>query len=448
MSTGGVENLKFLELASGNALLGQLSRHALDHLLSCGSLVAIGAGEHLIRQGAPSDAAYLLVGGEVEVVIENSYGSVHLTRLSAGEVFGEVGVFTGLPRNASIVARGPVQALRFARDDILTAGNDSPVFLRSIMSTLGRQISTYYRALAFFAGALTAIEQRSFDFGILNDLMFPIPELISFSQTFRRFAEQIILRQAHNKDMDSAAAIQRAFLPDPLGDAHASNLDIYAEMRPAKEVGGDLYDFFFVEESKLVITIGDVVGKGIPAALFMAVTQAAVRLALRQGGDLYKQIKAANNLLVSYNKETLFVTLFCGVVDLSTGSLTYCNCGHNPPLFIRSGQDRLDHLKLSGMPLALDSDFDYSSHEICLASGDCLVLFTDGITEATNAQDELFGEARLEQAVRNRRELRSIDLVKHIINAATEFTADAPQSDDMTCLALVYRGPPTQVPRS
>jgi phosphoserine phosphatase RsbU/P len=442
MSTDGVENLKFFELASSNALLGQLSRHALDNLLSCGSLVVIGADEHLIRQGAPSDAAYLVVDGEVEVVIDNSYGSVHLTRISAGNVFGEVGVFTGLPRNASIVARGPARALRFAREDILMAGNDSPVFLRSIMSTLGRQISTYYRALAFFASALTAIEQRNFDLGILNDLMFPMPELINFSQTFRRFAEQIILRQAHNKDMDSAAAIQRAFLPDPLEGGHASNLDIYAEMRPAKEVGGDLYDFFFVEGGKLAITIGDVVGKGIPAALFMAVTQSAIRLALRQDGDLCKQIKAANELLVAYNKETLFVTLFCGVVDLSTGFLTYCNCGHNPPLLVRRGQDRLEHLKLSGIPLALDPGIDYSSHEILLASGDCLVLYTDGITEATNSQNELYGEARLEEAVRNGRALPSIGLVKHIIDAATEFTADAPQSDDMTCLSLVYRGPP------
>jgi sigma-B regulation protein RsbU (phosphoserine phosphatase) len=213
-------------------------------------------------------------------------------------------------------------------------------------------------------------------------------------------------------------------------------------MRPAKEVGGDLYDFFFIGESRLAITIGDVVGKGIPAALFMAVTQSAVRLALRQGSDLSKQIKVANELLVSYNRETLFVTFFCGVVDLSTGILTYCNCGHNPPLLVHRDRDRVEHLKLSGMALALDSGVDYSSHEIRMASGDCLVLFTDGITEAMNSRNELYGDARLVQLVKNGRELRAIDLVKHVINAATEFAGDTPQSDDMTCLTLVYRGAP------
>jgi serine phosphatase RsbU (regulator of sigma subunit)/CRP-like cAMP-binding protein len=443
MASDSVRNLTFFDLASGNALLGHLSRPVLDTLLRHSSLVEIDDNHRLINQGAASDAAYLLVDGEVDVLIENSYGSVHLTRLSAGALFGEIGVFTGLARNASVAAHGHVRVLKFGREDILTAGNASPGFLRSIMSTLGRQLSTYYGALTFFENALTAIEQRNFNLGILNDLMFPVPELINFSQTFRRFAEQIMLRQAHNKDMDSAAAIQRAFLPDPiLMTGHASNLDIYADMRPAKEVGGDLYDFFFIGESRLAITIGDVVGKGIPAALFMAVTQSAIRLALRQDGHLYKQIKAANELLVSYNRETLFVTLFCGVIDLSTGILTYCNCGHNPPLLVHRDRDRLERLKLSGMPLALDSGVDYSSHEIRLASGDCLVLFTDGITEAMNSRNELYGDARLEQLVKNGRELRSIDLVKRVITAATEFAGHTPQSDDMTCLTLVYGGAP------
>jgi sigma-B regulation protein RsbU (phosphoserine phosphatase) len=216
MMRGEAEGLNYLELATANPLLGQMTERALKSLMTGSVVVEIGANEHLIRQGTPSDAAYLLVDGEVDVLIENSYGPVHMARLSAGALVGEIGVFTDLPRNASVVAIGPARALRFARDDILAAGNDSPRFLRSVMSALGRHIYTYNHAIAFFTNALAAIEQRNFDLRLLNDLMYPVPELIKFSQTFRRIAEQIMLRQAHNKDMDSAAAIQRAFLPAPI----------------------------------------------------------------------------------------------------------------------------------------------------------------------------------------------------------------------------------------
>jgi phosphoserine phosphatase RsbU/P len=436
----GSENLTFLDLAERNPLLGQLSKHSLECLLARSQLVEVDADQHLLRQGTPSDAAYLLVAGEVDVLAENAYGSVQLARLSAGTLVGEVGVFTELPRNASVIARGSIRALRFAREDLLAAGTESPHFVRSIMSKLGQYISNYNHALGFFTNALTALEQRNFDLRLLDDLMYPMPELISFSQTFRRIAEQIMLRQAHNREMDSAAAIQRAFLPDALlMDGHASNLQIFADMRPAKEVGGDLYDFFFVEANKLAITIGDVCGKGVPASLFMAVTQSVIRLALRQGGVLAEKIKAANDLLSSDNKETMFVTLFCAVLDLTTGVLTYCNCGHNPPLVLRKNQDAVERLQLTGVPLGIDCHINYSTHEVSLAPDDCLVLFTDGITEAMNIQGEQYGDERLEQAVRVWRNLHPREFVNHIIDAASAFAGDAPQSDDMTCLSLVYR---------
>ena len=239
--------------------------------------------------------------------------------------------------------------------------------------------------------------------------------------------------------MDSAAAIQRAFLPDALVmSGPASNLEIFADMRPAKEVGGDLYDFFFVDKDKLAITIGDVVGKGVPASLFMAVTQSVIRLALRQGSDLSEQINVANDLLVSYNKETMFVTLFCGVIDLTKGEMISCNCGHNAPLLMRKSQDVFERLKATGIPMGLDSGVNYLAREIPLAPDDCLVLFTDGITEAMNDQNEQYGEVRLEQTVRKLRDLPPCELVNVIIDAAREFAGEAPQSDDMTCLSIVY----------
>jgi serine phosphatase RsbU (regulator of sigma subunit) len=308
------------------------------------------------------------------------------------------------------------------------------------MGALGQSIYHYNNALGFFTNALAAIEQRNFDPRLLNDLMYPIPELIIFSKAFRRIAEQIIQRQAGNREMDSAAAIQRAFLPDLTSKSgHILNFEIFAEMRPAKEVGGDLYDFFIIDEDKLVLTIGDVVDKGVPAALFMAVTQSVVRLALRQGGDLSRQINVANDMLVSYNKETMFVTLFCCVIDPTRRIMTYCNCGHNAPFLLRKGMDVFERLKSTGIPMGLDLDVNYCAREIPLAPDDRLVLFTDGITEAMNSHNEQYGDVRLEQALRKWRDLQPCKLVNLVIDAAREFAGDAPQSDDMTCLSMVCR---------
>jgi phosphoserine phosphatase RsbU/P len=116
----------------------------------------------------------------------------------------------------------------------------------------------------------------------------------------------------------------------------------------------------------------------------MAVTQSVIRLALRQGGDFSEQINVANDLLVSYNKETMFVTLFCAVIDLTKGYMIYCNCGHNAPFLMRKSQDIFERLNATGIPMGLDSGVNYLAREISLAPDDCLVLFTDGITEAMN----------------------------------------------------------------
>jgi serine phosphatase RsbU (regulator of sigma subunit) len=431
-------------LARCNPLLSQLPEAALENLLRAGAPAEFSDGERLVVQGALSDAAYLIVAGEVEVVLESAYDSTALVQLPAGSLIGEVGVLAGTPRTASVMARGPVRALRFAGEDLLAASSESLPFWRSIAGRFGQQIATYNNALGFYTSALSALEQRNFDLALLNDLMHPMPELVNFAQSFRRIAEQVMLRQQHYKDMTSAAAIQRAILPDQFSSpSHIDSIEIHAEMRPAKELGGDLYDYFFIDEDKLAITIGDVSGKGIPASLFMAVTQSVLRLVLRQQGDLGERIRTANDLLVANNREMMFVTLFCGVLDLSSGVLSYCNCGHNAPRLLRA-DGTVEPLTVCGPPMALQDGVNYTSRELQLRPADCVFLFTDGITEALNIGDEQFGDERLDQTIAASRSLPPRELVEHVIEAATAFAGDAPQADDMTCLSFVYRASHTE----
>src|SRR6185295_20141075 len=128
----------------------------------------------------------------------------------------------------------------------------------------------------------------------------------------------------------------------------------------AREVGGDLYDIVKLDENRIMVTIGDVCGKGVPASLFMAISQTVMRLVVRSGQDRQAEINAANKLLVANNREEMFTTLFCGVIDVPTGTMTYCNCGHNPPLVLRRGEGTFEQLRNFGPPLAIMDDMNYS----------------------------------------------------------------------------------------
>ncbi len=256
--------------------------------------------------------------------------------------------------------------------------------------------------------------------------------------TDRIVAAQAAQRRAHEAEMASAAAIQRAMLPGAgQSDFAEGRLDIFAHMIPAREVGGDLYDIVKLDGGRVMVSIGDVCGKGVPASLFMAVTQTIMRLVVRFDQDLQTEINSANNLVAANNREEMFTTLFCGLLDVSSGTMTYCNCGHNAPLVLRKDASTFETLRPCGPPLGVLDDSNYVPRSIALAPGDVLVLYTDGVTEAENTQRALFGNQRLEEAVLEKRGAPARDVVEHVIAHVTAFAKGAVQSDDITCVAVV-----------
>jgi serine phosphatase RsbU (regulator of sigma subunit)/CHASE2 domain-containing sensor protein len=254
----------------------------------------------------------------------------------------------------------------------------------------------------------------------------------------RIMAAQRERQRAHEAEMASAAAIQRAMLPrGASGGVVPERLDIFAHMTPAREVGGDLYDIVKLDDNRVAITIGDVCGKGIPASLFMAITQTVMRLVVRTGHDLQTEVKTANELLVANNTEEMFTTLFCGVIDAAAGTLTYCNCGHNPPLLLRQGADAFEALRNCGPPLAVMDDINYVPRTLALAPGDLLLLYTDGVTEAEDPQAAQFGMKRLQDAILETRGATARAVVEHLAARVAAFANGAAQSDDITCVAVV-----------
>jgi len=253
----------------------------------------------------------------------------------------------------------------------------------------------------------------------------------------KSLAKEIERRRAHEAEMASAAAIQRAMLPAAQpGEIAAARFDVHPFMTPAREVGGDLYDIVRLAPAHVLLSIGDVCGKGIPAALFMAITQTVLRLAVRLGDDLGAEVTAANRQLAADNSEGMFTTLFCGVLDLSTGALAWCNAGHPPALLMRR-DGAFEHLRVAGPPLGVVETAKYVPKAVTLAPGDLLFLYSDGVTEAENPKAELFGSERLEQALTEARGRPARDVVAHVVRRVAEFANGAPQSDDITCMAVL-----------
>lgn len=235
-------------------------------------------------------------------------------------------------------------------------------------------------------------------------------------------------------EIQIAAEIQRTFLPrrEPVLD----NFEISARNIPAQEVGGDYYDFIQLDDRNLGIVIADVAGKGIPAALFMALSRSIIRAVATRDKSLDEIIRESNDLITADASAGMFVTLFYCVLDSRSGHLVYVNAGHNPPLHYRNGTGTLHTLLPSGMAMGVMSGNTYSVGELDLAPGDVLVLYTDGVTEAFNMPGEEFGEGRLMDTVIASHDLRAGEILGTIFSRVHDFIGEAAQSDDITVVVI------------
>ncbi len=241
-------------------------------------------------------------------------------------------------------------------------------------------------------------------------------------------------------ELDIATHIQASMLPcifPPFPDRQ--EFDIFASMDPAKEVGGDFYDFFMVDDTHLAVVVADVSGKGVPAALFMVIGKTLIKDHTTPGRDLGEVFTQVNDLLCEGNGEGLFITAFEGVLDLETGELRFVNAGHEMPFIYKKGERFAPHKIRPGFVLAGMEGMRYKMGSVTLAPGDKLFQYTDGVTEATNSENELYGMERLE-AVLNRNADAAPDALLPAVKADIDaFVGQAPQFDDITMLCLEFK---------
>ncbi len=256
--------------------------------------------------------------------------------------------------------------------------------------------------------------------------------------TLKRYIAEAAARI--DKELEFARIIQMSVLPNifPPFPGH-KELDIFASMNAAKEVGGDFYDFYLVDENKLAFIIADVSGKGIPAAMFMMTSKTLIKSLATEGNHIATTITLANNKLCENNEANMFITAFMGCLDLESGKLEYVSAGHNPPL-VKHGDGSFQYLpKSKTIVLAAMEGYPYRAQEMQLEPGDMIYLYTDGVTEATDSNNELYGESRLKDAL-NAQDWYSMEkLCKGIKKDVDAFVGEAPQFDDITMLAIRWQ---------
>ena len=266
---------------------------------------------------------------------------------------------------------------------------------------------------------------------LASDLKKYMKNLVKETREKERIGTELALATKIQADM-----LPCIFPPFP----EKSEFDIYATMEPAKEVGGDFYDFFMVDDKHLAVVMADVSGKGIPAALFMVIGKTLIKDHTQTGislGDVFSEV---NDMLCASNNEGLFITAFEGVLDIETGEFRYVNAGHEPPYIYKAGQEYEKYKVRPGFVLAGMENMKYKEGTLSLMPGDKVFLYTDGVTEAENTGHELYGDARLSDILNKTKNCDVEQTLKKVRGDISEFTDGAEQFDDITMLCLEYHG--------
>ena len=289
----------------------------------------------------------------------------------------------------------------------------------------------------------SAMNKGAFDFATkpidLDDLSRTIEKAIEQVRYIRESQQEHNQLESIKNDLAIAGEIQQTILPRsfPPFPELTEVVDIYASMTPAKDVGGDFYDFFQIDDERIGLVIADVSGKGVPASLFMAVSRTLLRATALRGVSSAECLTYANKLLCKESLDSMFVTVFYGIYHYKAGMMDYTNAGHNPPYLLRGGRTVECLPVASNFVVGVFDDIEFESNTLTFGIGDTLLLYTDGVTEAFNDKREQFSESNLQYILASMHESSSAkEVVTSVLQSVKTFSGDYPQSDDITLLSL------------
>jgi sigma-B regulation protein RsbU (phosphoserine phosphatase) len=372
-------------------------------ILVSGKVRELKPGEVLLEPGKANDTLFLLINGELKVVLEKEGVDVSIP-IPPGECIGEMSVVVGRPTSALVMANKKSRVLVISED-------------------------TFWNHLALTRN------------GVRNLLGMMAQRLQKNNDALMERVEEELKYKLLEKEVETAGKIQANIVPDGrylLPDF--PQVEAYALISQARDVGGDFYDVLPLDDDHIYIAIGDVSGKGMPAALFMMRVFTSLRLLVTDNPGFENVIPAVNKVVARNNEDMMFVSLFAGVLNVRTGVFRYVNAGHNPPFAAHDGES----FQLLDLPtetfIGIQPQGAFPVAELSLKPGDTLLLYTDGITEATNAEGEMFEVDRTREALDTVRTESLEVLVKSLETTIDSFVDTAPQHDDYTLLGVRYLG--------
>jgi sigma-B regulation protein RsbU (phosphoserine phosphatase) len=346
-------------------------------------------GEFLFKAGDIADKMFYIKKGAIRLPEINK-------TIQEGEVIGEMGIFSPFKeRTASAVCEEDLEAYTMGKDEVIQFFSHDPNL------------------------AINLIQ-------------------LSIKRFIENLKAETAARERIESELRIAAEIQTSMLPRVF--PQRKEFEIFALMDPAKEVGGDFYDFFFVGGDRLCFNIGDVSGKGVPAALFMAITKTLLKTEALRGLSSEEVVNQVNNILYPDNQTCMFVTIFCIILNLETGEIEFANGGHNPPL-ISTDSGGFEFMQVpKGFVIGAMENSKCGSAKTILKPGDTIFLYTDGVTEAMSPQSQLFSEERLKACLIKLKDRGITEIIQGTLEEIRTFAQGAPQSDDITMVALRFKG--------
>ena len=396
-------------------LFASLTAAEVRRLLNVLPEIKVPVGVVFVREGDRGEDLYILLEGEIEVV--KALGTEEESLLAirgVGHVVGEMSLINpdGL-RGASLRSRTPARLLRMTRADFDDLLHRHP-------------------ELAFELALTLAAKVRETDAARIQDLQVKNQQLSTAYLELRAAQEQIVEKQVLDRELALAREIQMGMLPRTM--PAFEGFDFGAQIVPARAVGGDFFDFISLDSKTLGIVVADVSGKGMPAALFMALTRSLLRSAAARDSTPREVLNTVNRQLLETNDAGLFVTALYGVLHLGTRQFVYARAGHELPLMVDGS--RIEPGGGQGLPLGLFADPDLNEQVFAMARGCSLLLYTDGVTDAVDSAGLVLGPERLRRALGASSGGPAQEICDGVLRAVREHQGTAAQADDITLLAI------------
>lgn len=388
-----------LRTVSTFSLFKGFSPEEVWQILASGKIVQLKPDEVLIKPGTTNDTLYLLIDGELRVVLEKDGVEVSIPILP-GECLGEMSLVAGIPTSAGVLAHQTSRVLLISEENFW------------------QQVAARREGVRNLLGMMALRLQRN------NDALI-------------EKVEEQLAYQLLEKELETAGKIQSNIVPDGASlYPQRPEVDAFALINQAREVGGDFYDALQIDDDHIYMAIGDVSGKGMPAALFMMRIFTSLRVLIHHKTPFEDILPSVNNMLARNNDDMMFVSIFAGLLNIRTGVFRFVNAGHNPP-FASLGGERFKLLNLpEGTLLGISDRAEFPLAELKLKPGDALLLYTDGIPEATNPKGEMLGLERTRIILNREYHQTMSSLVRSIESGIASFVKHAPRHDDYTLLAF------------